>query len=220
MGVAKSGVFHNLSYVGVFNFFSILDKIFKAQSEMEKIRTILGLVMIIILVFMTNRLDKKHFEEVQETIISIHYDRVVAQDYLFQLTNLVQEDHRKVLKGELNSIDQSGETKALLDQYAETTLTKRESEVFGRLKDNIDLVSSPNNIEPGASSEAIFARIDQNLKELAGIQVKESKTLKISAQDSLDSNNLMSNMEMILIILFGIILQFVLFSGGKKKVKE
>ena len=186
----------------------------------EKIRTVLGLVMVILLVFITNRLDQEHFEDVQGTITTIYEDRVVAQYDLFQLTNLIYEVQMRMDSGEIVSLDSSGEMRRVLDEYGQTTLTKRENEIFGRLKENLNKLRTPENIPGDSNTKTTFERIHQNLEELSGIQVSESKSLKIQAQDSLDSSNLMSNMEMILIIIFGVVLQFVLFSGGKRKVKE
>jgi len=186
----------------------------------EKVRTVLGLVMIILLVFITNRLDKQHFEEVQSTITEIYEDRVVAQYDLFQLTNLIYNLEIRVQNGEFVTLDKDGEIRRVLDEFEQTTLTKRESTVLGRLKDNLDKLSGSEVIPQGQTTTTTFERIHSNLEELADIQVRESKSLKIRAQDSLDSNNLMSYMEMIVIIIFGIVLQFVLFSGGKRRAEE
>jgi hypothetical protein len=185
----------------------------------EKIRTILGLVMVILLVFITNRLDQKHFEDVQGTITTIYEDRVVAQYDLFQLTNLLSDHQLKMSEGEIVAFDKNGEVDRVMTEYGQTTLTKREEEIFGRLKENLNKLSASEFIPQGPATETAFARIHENLEELSAIQVKESKTLKIQAQDSLDSSNLMSNMEMILIIIFGVVLQFVLFSGRKRKTE-
>lgn len=189
-------------------------------SASEKIRTVLGLVMVILLVFITNRLDQEHFEEVQNTITTIYEDRVVAQWDLIQLTNLIYNVQMKMGDGELVSLDSTGELERVLNEYGQTTLTKRENEIFGRLKENLNKLSAPGVIPQGSATINTFERIHENLEELSEIQVKESRSLKIQAQESLDSSNLMSNMEMILIIIFGVVLQFVLFSGGKRKVKE
>ncbi|MFT6998380.1 MAG: hypothetical protein ACJAQ4_002141 [Cryomorphaceae bacterium] len=185
----------------------------------EKIRTVLGLVMIILLVFITNRLDKKHFEEVQGTITEIYEDRVVAQYDLFQLTNLIYEAEFGVQERDTFPFDKNGKVETLLNEFEQTTLTKREREVFGRMKDNIQKLKLPEMLLSSLENTTTFERIHQNLEELSEIQVKESNSLRIQAQESLNSSNLMSNMEMILIIIFGIVLQFVLFSGGKKKLK-
>ncbi|HKL39717.1 MAG TPA: hypothetical protein VJ894_03510 [Cryomorphaceae bacterium] len=189
-------------------------------SASEKIRTVLGLVMVILLVFITNRLDQEHFEEVQGTITTIYEDRVVAQYDLFLLTNLIHGVQMRMNSGDTVSLDSSGELERVLTEYGQTTLTKRENEIFGRLNENLNKLRTPEIIPGGSNTKTTFERIHQNLEELSEIQVKESKSLKIQAQDSLDSSNLMSNMEMILIIIFGVVLQFVLFSGGKRKVKE
>jgi aminopeptidase N len=182
----------------------------------EKIRTVLGLIMVILLVFITNRLDQKHFEEVQEKLSSIYYDRVVAQDYLFDLSNAFHDRKMRMANLEILNFNNDQEIDALIAKYEETTLTKKEKELFGRLKENIDDLKAQGMIKR-ETANANIERIEVLLADLSDIQLKESKSLKIQAQDSLDSSNLMSNLEMALIIIFGIVLQFVLFQGGKKK---
>jgi hypothetical protein len=176
--------------------------------------------MIILLVFITNRLDKKHFEDVQDTITAIYDDRVVAQYDLFQLTNLIYGVQFRIQEMEFVSLDGNVELERILSEFSQTTLTKKESTVFGRLKENLDKLSDSEVITRSPATDITFERIHQNLEDLAAIQVRESNSLKIRAQDSLDSNLLISNMEMILIIIFGIVLQFVLFSGGKRRKDE
>lgn len=187
----------------------------------EKVRTVLGLVMVILLVFITNRLDKRHFEKVQDKISSIYYDRVVAQDYLFDLSRIFYDRRMRMANQEILNFNDDAEIESLISQYEETTLTKKEEELFGRLKENIsDLKALGNTTGEGKANQETMDRIERLLGELSDIQTKESRSLKIQAQESLDSSNLMSNLEMGLIIIIGVILQFVLFWGGKKKKTE
>jgi len=178
----------------------------------------LGLVMVILLVFITNRLDQKHFEEVQDKLSSIYYDRVVAQDYLFDLSSIFHDRQMRMAKLEILNFNNDQEIETLIEKFEETSLTRKEKELFERLKENVnDLKALGNTTGQGAAAQATLDRIEILLADLSDIQLKESKSLKIQGQDSLDSSKLMSNMEMGIIILFGIVLQFALFSGGKKK---
>lgn len=178
----------------------------------------MGLVMVILLVFITNRLDQKHFEEVQDKLSSIYYDRVVAQDYLFDLSSIFHDRQMRMTKLEILNFNNDQEIETLIEKFEETSLTRKEKELFERLKENVnDLKALGNTTGQGAAAQATLDRIEILLADLSDIQLKESKSLKIQGQDSLDSSKLMSNMEMGIIILFGIVLQFVLFQGGKKK---
>jgi hypothetical protein len=190
----------------------------------EKTRTVLGLIMVILLVFITNQLDKKHFEETQEKLSSIYYDRVVAQDYLFDLSQIFHDRRVRLMNGEIISFKDDQEIGSLISLYEETNLTRKEDELFRRLKENIEELSKMGMTALGAAEgntpRVILARIDGLLTDLSDIQLRESKSLKMQAQESLDSTNLMSNMEMILIIIIGIVLQFVLFSRRAETKEE
>lgn len=190
-------------------------------SSAEKVRTVLALIIVIGLVFTTNRLDKRHFEQVQENITSIHEDRVLAQDYLFDLSNIFHERRLRMTQGELVSFENDNEIEVILDKYRATYLTSKEKELFQRLTTNLNqleqLGAATYGSAEGNTPHAILKRIDKILAELSDIQVRESKSLKLRAQKSLESNLLVSNLEIILVVVIGIILQFALFHGGKKR---
>ena len=55
------------------------------MSLYNRINIGLALSIVFLLVFATNRLDKRHFETVQNTVISLHTDRVIAQDLIYKM---------------------------------------------------------------------------------------------------------------------------------------
>jgi hypothetical protein len=193
------------------------------DSSLEKIRTVLALVVVFILVFTTNRLDKRHFEEVQKSIVAIHEDRVVAQDYLFDMSKYFYEKRLNVADEGYMKFDDA-ELVGLMEKYETTRLTKKEEEVYNRMKGNIDELKNLGSIADGPDNDrgarTLLNRIDENLAELSDIQVRESKSLKLRAQESLESNLLISNMEIVLVLIIGIILQIAVFYGGKKRKKR
>lgn len=190
-------------------------------STMEKVRTALALAIVFLLVFTTNRLDKRHFEEVQKNLTAMHEDRVVAQDYLFDISKHFFDKRLRLLSGELMSFAKDDELDTLLARYAKTGLTKKEEEVFLRMEKDISQLQAKGIVNykdtRGTSAEMLLDRIESNLDELSDIQVKESKSLKIRAGKSLESNRLISNLEIGLILVIGAILQFAIFFGGKRK---
>ena len=59
-----------------------------------------------------------------------------------------------------------------------------------------------------------------DLDNLALIQVSETKLITSNAQKSLDTNKLMSNMEIWFLLIIGISVQFIIFYRTKKTTKE
>jgi hypothetical protein len=62
--------------------------------------------------------------------------------------------------------------------------------------------------------------IKSDLIELSEIQIKESQSLTSIAQRSLDTNNLMSNLEIGFLVFIGLIIQFTIFYRVKKSKTE
>ena len=62
--------------------------------------------------------------------------------------------------------------------------------------------------------------IKADLIKLSEIQIKESKNLTSIAQKSLDTNNLMSKLEIGFLVLIGLIIQFTIFYRVKKSKME
>ncbi len=181
----------------------------------ERIQAALGLAMVCLLIFATNRLDNRHFERVQGTLTSIFKDRVVAQDLILDLS---REFHTKELRLATDSEewpapeDQRIET--LLGRYEATKLTREEHELFQRLKTNVAKVS---RLEASAPSETTAQELDtalaaaiEDLNKLAKLQVDESRRLTRDAQLSLDSTQLHSKIEIATLVILGLFMQILI----------
>lgn len=57
----------------------------------------LALTIVLLLVFATNRIDKKHFNTVQNVVTSINTDRVVPQYFIYRMTTIVYQKHLEIL---------------------------------------------------------------------------------------------------------------------------
>ena len=65
-----------------------------------KQRILVGFVLALafFLVLGSNLVDRRHFSTIQKTIESIHDDRVVVQDYIYQLRNFLHDTEVEVLE--------------------------------------------------------------------------------------------------------------------------
>lgn len=177
-----------------------------------------ALLVVFLLVLATNRIDKRHFETVQNTLSTVYKDRVVAQDYVYQMNNIMYKKRLQLIDSSaVNNHDNlNKEFTTLIDVFATTELTRNELKTFNTLKHNFEsLKTSESNANPKKRVENIEA-IKTDLDNLALIQVSESKARIGVAQKSLDTNNLMSTLEIIFLILIGIIVQFAFFYRVKK----
>ncbi|AGC75872.1 hypothetical protein LX97_00556 [Nonlabens dokdonensis] len=210
----------------------------KKNSFRSRLNIVLGLIAVFLLILGTNRIDKRHFEAAQTAVTSVYEDRVLAQDYIYKLSNLIHKKQLNFQNGSEtvnNSINK--EVQTLIDLFSETKLTINESKTFKDLKSDFESLKSKENsyyksmknIEftdstAPAAPTALYnelATLQSDLDNLALIQVGESKSVLSTAQKSLDMSNLMSSMEVYSLLVIGIIILVATFYRvGKSRVSE
>jgi len=198
----------------------------------QRINAGLALAVVIILIFATNRIDQRHFETTQNTVDAVFNDRVVAQNYIYQIRNLITDIKVQVLTDSARATQKESVEKleVLLDQFGKTKLTVEEMRSYELLQDQIDQLSTQSQkwstrSKPPIESSlvnmlSLMGDIEINLNGLAEIQLKESRHLTGVAQKSLNTTTLISNMEIALLVIAGIALQFVIFYRERKKRVE
>lgn len=187
-----------------------------------------ALTIVLLLVFATNRIDKRHFDTVQNAVTTLHTDRVLAQDFIYKMNTIIYEKQLLILDESANYIDFNNDFHILLENFSNTKLTTKEAKIFDRLKTDFNelIITEKKAIEGSIEKEVLIASLNTikiDLVRLSEIQISESKHLTSLAQKSLDTTNLMSNLEIGFIILIGLLLQFTIFYRVKKsknKVNE
>ncbi|WP_028377325.1 hypothetical protein [Leeuwenhoekiella sp. MAR_2009_132] len=200
---------------------------FKKISISKRVNAILALSIVFLLVLATNRIDRKHFEVAQNSVKEVYNDRVVVQDYIFSISNALFYK-RLALKDSLVKLQRLKENeniRTLLLNFKETKLTIAEARNFDKLQANFDrLIQLESQYsQPVKDTVVLKDKISQtleamqvNLKELSEIQIRESRDLTFNAQKSLDFSELLSNLEILFLIITGIAIQFILFYRVKK----
>lgn len=186
----------------------------------------LALTIVFLLVFATNRIDKNHFETVQNALITLHTDRVVAQDFIYKMNTIIYKKQLHFVKGSLSNVHQDLNTGfyTLLENFSNTKLTSKEAAIFDRLQVDFDklILSEKESLESSKRKNEIINSLNIikiDLVNLSEIQISESKQLTSIAQKSLDANNLISKFEIGFLILIGLLIQFTIFYRVKKSKK-
>jgi hypothetical protein len=195
---------------------------FTKLSFSQRLQAGLALAVVFFLIFATNRIDKRHFETVQETLNSLFQDRIMAQDYIYRLDNLIHS--KAVALAEGNYVISEGRNESisqLLQQFSHTKLTSKEQMYLAQLKKNIaHLQALEGGLEAPLTSipkerkmplQQAIEKVETNLNSLSAIQVAESQRLTRLAQRSLDSTNLYSQIEIGFLIAIGLLIQFLIF---------
>jgi hypothetical protein len=191
----------------------------------QKFNLALALLAVFFLILATNLVDRRHFETAQEALTSVYEDRVVAQHYIFEISTIVYQKEQQFIENNTNkwSVENDARIEELIEQFAGTKLTTSERRQFESLKEHLTTLerietkyrenSTHNNIQV---IPEIFKHIKNDLNDLAETQILESKSKMFLAQKSLNTTNLLSNLELGLLIIVGIAIQFVIFYRIKK----
>ncbi len=205
-----------------------------SQPTSNKLNIVLGLVAVFLLVLGTNRIDQSHFNTAQEALTTVYEDRVIAQDYLYKmslLNRLKEEQYRN--DAAQSTIERTNkEFQELIEAFAQTKLTIKETEYLSNLRSTFQTISeqerayfASNNTDRSLLNMSKLASRDlqdlqQVLNGLARIQLSESKNITSSAQKSLSMNNVVSWLEIGVLIAIGILIQYIIFYRTKKKVRR
>ena len=191
----------------------------------QKFNLALALLAVFFLILATNLVDRRHFETAQEALTSVYEDRVVAQHYIFEISTIVYQKEQQFIENNTNkwSVENDARIEELIEQFAGTKLTTSERRQFESLKEHLttlerietkyreNSINNKTHVIP-----EIFKHIKNDRNDLAETQILESKSKMFLAQKSLNTTNLLSNLELGLLIIVGIAIQFVIFYRIKK----
>ncbi|MCM5664090.1 MCP four helix bundle domain-containing protein [Galbibacter mesophilus] len=197
----------------------------KKNKSNYKVNLAFILVTVILLILATNLIDKNHFTTAQDALKSVYEDRLIAQNYLYKINDIVYQKERKLLYDAGNSVKPGNESslEGLLDKYGKTKLTTSERRKFESLQENLSkLAVLEKDFEKGKEvsemqTKDVLQNIKTDLNGLSEIQLKEGKNRTQFAQKSLNTTNMLSNLELGFLIIIGVIAQFIIFFKVNKK---
>lgn len=194
---------------------------FTKLTVQQRIQVGLIMAMAFLLVLGSNRLDQRHFSTIQTTVNSVHKDRVVVQDYIYQLSSIFYNKKLELIKTARPDISQNEKVDRLLIDFGKTELTRDEKNYlntlyrqFGKLQDlESRMIAPSNNIDEdlGIIVENTLGEVQLSLDALAKIQLSESEQLTQLSQKSLGMNIMLSKLEVAFMIIIGIAMLFLIF---------
>lgn len=193
-------------------------------STSNKIKIGFSFAIVFLLVIATNRFDRKRFKTVENSLTSVYEDRLVAKGYLYALNNIFHNQEKMLIdENEIYALKSYHNTvSSIINSYSATRLTNEEKSTFRNFRDNFSKLQdielrfvNPENreLKPAQKEQILIQirRIHRNLDQLAAIQQSEGENMHRFARNSLNTSALVSNIEIILIIVVGIIVQFIIF---------
>ncbi|MEQ8478219.1 hypothetical protein [Fulvivirga sp.] len=183
----------------------------------QKVKAITALAVVFLLVLATNKMDSNHFAVVKETLSTVYEDRLVAQDYIYDLSKYVQEKRFALSAQSKVNTAVNDSINEILSLYAKTKLTKNEAQHFGTFKTHIDNLykleqnfKGEGNEEQKVEMVEIFGALSSQLDMLSEIQLDESKRQIDNSNRSIDTSDFIAKIEIGTLILIGIIIQILI----------
>lgn len=199
---------------------------------MKKQFVVVAFVFLLIVTVVVNKINtERNVQRLSETFSEMYDDRLVAESYIYQLSDLFYNKKLAVaqtetsypqagLKKELRK--QTADIRLLAEKYALTRLTEKEKTTFQNLAENIgQLQAAEKGLNGGDWNVAEIREIcDQSLnhlKQLSSIQIKEGKVLKESSGKIVSSSEITGQLEWAL--YFVLLLVFLSISQKQKIFK-
>ncbi|NJN26667.1 MAG: hypothetical protein HC819_12165 [Cyclobacteriaceae bacterium] len=198
----------------------------------QKTKVAVSLTLIIAMVLMTNFLSKRHFSELQQSFASVYEDRLLVEIHIYKITTFLNS--KNMLLHEMFEGNQAMNLSpfvAINDSiqlhvrsFGKTQLTPEEARIFAKLKMNVnqlmaleDSIISLGEIhtlhDPLIRTNKKHAQLAQNLSKLSNIQREEGQRLIEKSKKIVSSSKIALQLELVIVIVIGIIVQALIFSS-------
>ncbi len=194
----------------------------------NKVKWILGILLIFVLIIATNLIDKNNFVRVRDSVVTIYEDRLVANDLIFEMLKVVQQKELAVKLSDSTFFkNQNSKTntdfQSLVSRFEETKLTSKEENVFNDLKRNIksllDSESQYLNSDYRNDSKVVqnIEDLKTNLNELSKIQLSEGSRQMSISKRAVDTVELFTQIEIYILVFLAILIQLIVMYKPKEK---
>lgn len=194
----------------------------------NKIKWILGILLVFVLIAITNLIDRNNFIRVRDSVVTIYEDRLVAKELIYEMSKSVNAKEIALVSKDSvffkeKNLKVNTQIKGFLSRFEQTKLTSEESKTFEDLKSNFNSLfnsehnSLDQNSENSSASLALISDIKDNLDDLSKIQISEgSKQLAISKK-AINTVELFTQIEIYLLVFLAIVIQIIVIYNPKAK---
>lgn len=194
----------------------------------DKLKWILGIVIVFVLIAATNLIDRNNFIQVKESVQSIYEDRLIAKDLILDIYKSIQEKEIALITSDANFFTARNqvineEIGQLLDSFEHTRLTENEERVFNRLQENFEIVLQDeskllnNDFNNASVLLEDIRRIEGDLYALSDIQVSEGNRQVAITKRATESIELFTQLEIYMLIFLAVLIQLIILYRPKKE---
>ncbi|APY08134.1 chemotaxis protein [Winogradskyella sp. J14-2] len=194
----------------------------------NKIKWILGILLVFVLIAITNLIDRNNFVRVRDSVVTIYEDRLVAKELIYKISKSVNKKEIALTTRDSSFfIEKNPKLNSQINNYIsrfeQTKLTQEESKIFEDLKSNFNSLFDAEKNKLNSNAEnyttlfALIADINDNLDDLSIIQISEgSKQLAISKK-AINTVELFTQIEIYLLVFLAIVIQIIVIYNPKVK---
>ncbi|MCB0841082.1 MAG: MCP four helix bundle domain-containing protein, partial [Bacteroidetes bacterium] len=192
----------------------------------DKIKWVVTIFMVFALVLTTNLIDKKNFQSISDSIVTIYEDRLVVKNIIFELSSIIHKKEVAFLKKDAVFFNTQNsklnkDIEEAIQRFRKTKLTDHEKTTLEKLKKNMSsLTNTEETLVKGGFStdknyESALAVIHDNLKVLASIQLEEGRKHFILSQKTIGVIELFTQIEIYFLIFLAVLVHIVILYKPK-----
>ncbi len=192
-----------------------------------KIKWIAALGLVFIIVFMTNQVDKKSFDSIKNSIENIYQDRLLVKGYIYDISSLLEQKKIAVYTNDTIFFEAENEhineaIEAHLGKFYKTKLVNDENRLLNNFDEDFQKLKTQEmdfDFSESQSAEMLaqLQLLSDDLYDLSRIQLEEGKKQLQIAQKSVNVADLFSQIEIIILVLIAVIVQFIILYNPKGK---
>ncbi|WNH08643.1 MCP four helix bundle domain-containing protein [Thalassobellus suaedae] len=186
----------------------------------NKIKWVLGILMVFILILATNLIDRNNFIRVKDSVVTIYEDRLIASDLVFKIFKLVKKKEVALKLSDTVFFNQENDNtnehiRDFILMYEQTRLTPEEYTIFKYFKSNFKLLKDyettfiASNFKNKGNQEDLIISINKNLDDLSKIQITEGRRQMSIGKKATSAVELLTQIEICLLIVLAIVIQII-----------
>jgi hypothetical protein len=194
----------------------------------NKIKWVLGIVLVFVLILTTNLIDRNNFSRVRDSVVSIYEDRLIAKELIYDISKGIYQKQAALLASDSIFFKQSNASvnagiENALTRFEGTKLTQRENKIFTKLKRDLEqLQIAEKSLMAGdfSKSEELLSEIRtviERLDALSDIQLEEGRRQKAISERALENIELFTQLEIYVLIFLALMIQLIVMYQPKKK---
>ncbi|MTB52008.1 MCP four helix bundle domain-containing protein [Lewinella sp. W8] len=185
----------------------------------DKIKWILGILLVFFLILTTNLIDRQNFRIVTNSIETIYADRLIAKNLIYDLSGYLHEKEVRFIRQNQQSFDGENDIineqcRALIEAFSKTKLVPEEEIVFIQFRRAFEELAQYEGRASDAApnGEPYFnqlSRLSDLLDELSNIQIMEGRRELKESRRALKAVDLFTNLEIYMLVFMAIIVQIL-----------